>query len=1529
MIPRIIGIPFLFLFATTPQLSAQYITNGDFESGYAGWTQLAVNNKTDLWIGNNTNPGAGMGYIYSTINQSGDPGPSLSGILTQDNIAIPANATSLILWFSMSINTFEAVGAQDDILTVRIKDGNGVSLLSKDYSDDESFAVHVNSGGSITGATASVTYAPQWINLPLSLSGQNMEIELEIQTDADNPSIFRVDDMYINVQGCIAPLITDVQTSCMYNGAMAKIDWTSNPIAQSYQLQYRKVGNSWTTASGTISNNTYTLLNLDTNSSYEFQVQADCGSQTSQYSSTFTATTPACICPSSVPVPTNLQSTVSVNDLVLLEWDDLGGNYIYEVQYRTPGNNWTLHNSSSSITVLFGNLGNCHQYEWRVRARCNTGVSAWSSLATFATSSGCPPGCNPAQLAPAVVDAACSEVNFSWTQVPVNIASSFEVEVCELGGACTTGAPITTNSQTWNTLIPGTDYQWRVKTNCLNGLQGTSLWGNFTLCVPPPPISVYPYIELTKGSYQSGENLVIHGYSFSTNQTISSLILAPDGTQYSLSSVTNNMGEFAASFPFPVDFLPGNYEVRSIDNLTSNHSSPKFFRFQGPTTGFASTLAIGSPTAQDEIVVNTPFQINWSELMVPAMQYAEMNAQRAYTYEIAYSSDGGNAWLAHSTVSGYHTINETAFLSENISFSTPGSTYQLRIRDGLNPSNEVISETFSVVAPISNQALIQTEWDFSYPGEFRNVELKGLAADGTARMYLTVESMTGNMIQQVQVSLMDADGNLAPEILGKVSPATIIDTYSNEANGKTTTSATSSTLKDGKFWFWYVAPDDFLGTQYDEERTVTAQFDISFQGGGTLQLEKDITIVRPPLVLTHGLGGKPENWEFFRYDEGQNMTQRFLSDSRFKLVRDIRLKNPIGSLQENAANLVKGKVTNDHSFAGILGDMRRKGYAANQVDYVGHSMGGIVLREIFTNFEEEFTRTGSWENVPFQNYEQGYTNKMITIGSPHEGSPIADFVVRYDQIVGTALGIWINQRHKKDPNDFLFRFFRRKNPGKFPPIYVLGEGVENLQTTAVDFVQIPHSAHLISTDYFPTWQGNSSNLPPNKVQDLRGLEGYLSFVGNWLLDVAAFFEQNPQVSAALKQLSKTERDPVIKGLRTIQILSGVGSFLHDSDLIVGVESQLAGIDQSSSTHVSSFQDLNHFVGPSRQQNSVEIGSQVKYLLDIPVTSPEFGAIPATGNKTDLSIDDRLGHIEPWTDVKTIIDTSRLKIESPIANFTTETDTILMVQMSIPDTTDLLNLELFFQNTTYRLEVNDTLVEFNLQVNNNFLDHQSLYAKAIFDYSDSVEVIIDTVGIDIQTTSDFLSLTVSPTVMYLDEGQVKYPYYTGVFEDFITESANFSDKITAQVEDTSIVTFLPETKGFIGKNAGETKATITYGNKEDDIYLIVSPEVDTSSIVGLEDVIFPKVGESGFVFFNYPNPAKETTILYYELPQSATVSIDLFDLQGKKIRNLMKPTDQSPATYELPIDVSHLSNGLYMYQLRIDGRVYSGKMVIVK
>ncbi|MDZ7717251.1 MAG: T9SS type A sorting domain-containing protein [Balneolaceae bacterium] len=80
--------------------------------------------------------------------------------------------------------------------------------------------------------------------------------------------------------------------------------------------------------------------------------------------------------------------------------------------------------------------------------------------------------------------------------------------------------------------------------------------------------------------------------------------------------------------------------------------------------------------------------------------------------------------------------------------------------------------------------------------------------------------------------------------------------------------------------------------------------------------------------------------------------------------------------------------------------------------------------------------------------------------------------------------------------------------------------------------------------------------------------------------------------------------------------------------------------------------------------------------------------------------------------------------------------------------------------------------------------------------------------------------------------------------------------------------------------------------------------------------------------NYPNPFNPTTVISYELPQSAEVRLDVYDMVGRHIATLVNE-QTSAGRHTVNFDASQLSSGVYLYRLQAGSTIMTKKLTIVK
>ena len=83
-----------------------------------------------------------------------------------------------------------------------------------------------------------------------------------------------------------------------------------------------------------------------------------------------------------------------------------------------------------------------------------------------------------------------------------------------------------------------------------------------------------------------------------------------------------------------------------------------------------------------------------------------------------------------------------------------------------------------------------------------------------------------------------------------------------------------------------------------------------------------------------------------------------------------------------------------------------------------------------------------------------------------------------------------------------------------------------------------------------------------------------------------------------------------------------------------------------------------------------------------------------------------------------------------------------------------------------------------------------------------------------------------------------------------------------------------------------------------------------------------------LYQNYPNPFNPVTRIKFDLPKSSSVKIALYDNIGREVRTVLNEY-RNAGTYEISIDGSSLSTGVYYYKLTAGSISETRKMILTK
>ncbi len=258
-----------------------------------------------------------------------------------------------------------------------------------------------------------------------------------------------------------------------------------------------------------------------------------------------------------------------------------------------------------------------------------------------------------------------------------------------------------------------------------------------------------------------------------------------------------------------------------------------------------------------------------------------------------------------------------------------------------------------------------------------NPEINNLVADGVTRLLLRVPDLPEG--GDVTFRLLDDAGQPSSEI------GTLSEVGSTDGSSEITTSAHE--MPDGSYTAFAVltGPVDFVpaaGGENAPARTIQVEAEYQPSSGGEVPPgTENAALYRPPVVLVHGLWSSAGTWGW-----------EIQSDPRFLVVYAVDYSAAHADhFDSNVDKPRKGVET-------AVRTMRMIGIAATQADVFGHSMGGILARMYAGNVHGDYIRD--------DNFRAGDIHKLVTVDTPHFGSPLADYLLDEDghrTLIGWAL----------------------------------------------------------------------------------------------------------------------------------------------------------------------------------------------------------------------------------------------------------------------------------------------------------------------------------------------------------------------------------------------------------------------------------------------------------------------------------------------------------------------------------------------
>lgn len=177
-------------------------------------------------------------------------------------------------------------------------------------------------------------------------------------------------------------------TASAITNTSATVSWTAVASALSYDVDYKASSSgTWINAATATTSTSVALAGLTQGTTYDWRVRATCSGGSGNYvQAQFTTTAPC-------NAPAGLTSSAITASSATVSWTAVSGANNYTIEYKTTAaSTWTTAASATTSTSQgLSGLSASTSYDWRVRANCASGSSAYSQAQfTTAAASVCP-----------------------------------------------------------------------------------------------------------------------------------------------------------------------------------------------------------------------------------------------------------------------------------------------------------------------------------------------------------------------------------------------------------------------------------------------------------------------------------------------------------------------------------------------------------------------------------------------------------------------------------------------------------------------------------------------------------------------------------------------------------------------------------------------------------------------------------------------------------------------------------------------------------------------------------------------------------------------------------------------------------------------------------------------------------------------------------------------------------------------------------------------------------------------------------
>ena len=288
--------------------------------------------------------------------------------------------------------------------------------------------------------------------------------------------------------------------------------------------------------------------------------------------------------------------------------------------------------------------------------------------------------------------------------------------------------------------------------------------------------------------------------------------------------------------------------------------------------------------------------------------------------------------------------------------------------------------TFTEDGALTEQAVFE-RLDSLFGFSLRRDRRQGFVADGNARLFL--RALTN-----------ETSGTIRFQLTGAATSGALLyplnRTTNQDSDGRIILDVAVSEMEPniGQATAILRAPEDFPGADSEPESLFEVTACLLETGGcSPIEVRQTLRVRRTPVVLIHGLWSDGRAWSLD--PSGKPGMKPGLEAGHFAtgLFSYPGSSGPSVVMRPNSPMLPL-------MIDALCRTQRRADLACSRADIVAHSMGGLVARK-FVHDNERYL--SDW------NFEQGAIRRIHTLGTPYNGSPLANLLLRDNAAVNNCL----------------------------------------------------------------------------------------------------------------------------------------------------------------------------------------------------------------------------------------------------------------------------------------------------------------------------------------------------------------------------------------------------------------------------------------------------------------------------------------------------------------------------------------------